>query len=136
MLDCGCGTGILGIVAAKLGAEKVVAYDIDEWSVENTKHNATLNCVGEHIDVLHGNATVLNHVSGVFDVVLANINRNILLNDMSEFCQAMRHGTTLIISGFYKEDMALLIDEAEKHDLYNTKNMFKGEWACMVFTYK
>lgn len=136
VLDCGCGTGILGIVAAKLGAEKVVAYDIDEWSVENTKHNATLNCVGGHIDVLHGNATVLNHVSGVFDVVLANINRNILLNDMSEFCQAMRHGTTLIISGFYKEDMALLIDEAEKHDLYNTKNMFKGEWACMVFTYK
>ena len=136
VLDCGCGTGILGIAASKMGAKKVLGYDIDEWSVENTKHNATLNCVGEHIDVLHGNATVLNHVSGVFDVVLANINRNILLNDMSEFCQAMRHGTTLIISGFYKEDMTLLIDEAEKHDLYNTKNMFKGEWACMVFTYK
>lgn len=81
VLDCGCGTGILGIAALKLGAEAVVGFDIDEWSVENTQHNAAINEV-DNLEVFHGDAQVLSHVSGVFDVVLANINRNILLNDM------------------------------------------------------
>ena len=136
VLDCGCGTGILGIVAAMLGAEKVVGYDIDEWSVENTKHNAMLNGVADRIEVLHGNASVLNHVSGVFDVVLANINRNILLADMGEFCQAMRHGTTLIISGFYTEDVPMLIENAKEHDLCCTDQRSDNNWTCLTFTYK
>ena len=77
ILDCGCGTGILGIVASKCGASEIVAYDIDEWSVENARHNAKLNGV-KNMEVLEGDRNVLSHVSGVFDVVLANINRNIL----------------------------------------------------------
>ena len=84
VLDCGCGTGILGLVASKLGASEVVGYDIDEWSVENAKHNAQLNGV-DNLEVYFGNASVINHISGVFDVVLANINRNILLEDMNTF---------------------------------------------------
>ena len=136
VLDCGCGTGILGIAAAKLGAEKVVAYDIDEWSVENTRHNAELNEVADRFEVLHGNATVINHVSGVFDVVMANINRNILLADIKNFCMAMRHGTILIISGFYTEDMPMLVEEAKKHDLSECYHATDNNWACMAFVYK
>ena len=82
VLDCGCGTGILGIAASKLGAKEIVAYDIDEWSADNARHNAQINHV-KNIEVLQGDANVLNHVSGVFDIVLANINRNILLQDMA-----------------------------------------------------
>lgn len=135
VLDCGCGTGILSIVASKLGAAKVVAYDIDEWSVDNTRHNAELNNVS-NIEVLHGNATILNHVSGVFDVVMANINRNILIADMENFIQVMRHGTTLILSGFYEEDIPLLLEEAKKHDLRETLRDSANNWACLVLTYK
>ena len=136
VLDCGCGTGILGIAAAKLGAEKVVAYDIDEWSVDNTRHNAEINEVADRFEVLHGNATVLNHVSGVFDIVMANINRKILISDIKSFCTAMRHGTALIISGFYAEDMPMLIDEAQKHDLSEIYHVTDNNWACMEFVYK
>ena len=135
VLDCGCGTGILSIVASKLGAAKVVGYDIDQWSVKNTRHNAMLNGV-DNIEVLHGNATVLNHVSGVFDVVLANINRNILLADMGTFCTVMRHGTVLILSGFYVEDIPLLLEEAQRHDLHETARTELNGWACLVLSYK
>ena len=91
VLDCGCGTGILAITALKCGAADAVAYDIDEWSADNTRHNAEINGVADRIEVFEGNAHVLSHISGVFDVVLANINRNILLNDMPAFgCPSAR----------------------------------------------
>jgi len=69
VLDCGCGTGILGITASKLGAEEIVAYDIDEWSVNNTRHNAQLNGI-TNIEVLHGDANILSHISGFFDLFI------------------------------------------------------------------
>lgn len=136
VLDCGCGTGILAIASLKLGAAKAVAYDIDEWSVNNSRHNAALNGVDDRIEVLHGNSTVLNHVSGVFDIVLANINRNILLADMGNFCKVMRHGTILIISGFYEEDVSLLLEEAQKHDLSEVGHITENNWTCMTLVYK
>ena len=98
VLDCGCGTGILGIVAAKCGAKEVVSYDIDEWSVRNAEHNAELN--GVELDVLEGDKRVLSHVSGVFDVILANINRNIILEDIDEFVSVMTTDSKIILSGF------------------------------------
>ena len=76
VLDCGCGTGILSIVASKAGASDVVAYDIDEWSVENTRHNAILNNV-ENLEVFTGDRHVLSHVSGVFDILMANLQNNV-----------------------------------------------------------
>ena len=85
VLDCGCGTGILGIVAMKLGAKECVGYDIDEWSVDNTRHNAVINQV--ELTVHLGDATILNKIEGPFDIFVANINRNILLADMPMFCQ-------------------------------------------------
>jgi len=132
-LDCGCGTGILGIVASKLGARDVVGYDIDEWSVENTKHNAEINHVS-NIEVFHGDSRVLSHVSGVFDVVVANINRNILQADIRHFKDVMAPNAVLILSGFYEEDIPVLLEEAEKYDLHPVKQMTENHWACLVLS--
>ena len=131
ILDCGCGTGILGIAALKLGATEAVGYDIDEWSVENAAHNADLNKV-QGLTVLHGDSSVLSHVSGVFDVVLANINRNILLDDLHQFKDVMNMGATLVLSGFYEEDIPLLLAEAEKHGLHEKGRKIEGGWACLI----
>ena len=117
VLDCGTGTGILGLTASKLGAKEVVGYDIDEWSVENAKHNALLNGV-DNMEVLFGNSSVLNHISGVFDVVMANINRNILLDDMRLFRSVMNTDATLILSGFYEEDVPVLLEKANELGLH------------------
>ena len=132
VLDCGCGTGILAIVAAKQGAAEVVAYDIDEWSVENARHNAALNGA-EHINVLHGDASVLSHVSGVFDVVVANINRNILLADLPQFAAVMATGGTLILSGFYEEDIPMLVNKAAHCGLQVAGTTIDSQWACVKF---
>lgn len=132
VLDCGCGTGILGIAALKLGAEAVVGFDIDEWSVENTQHNAAINEV-DNIEVFHGDAHVLSHVSGVFDVVLANINRNILLNDMPAYLEIMNAGSVLIISGFYEEDVKLLDEKANSLGLVRTCKKTDNHWCCLTF---
>ncbi|MBS5614294.1 MAG: 50S ribosomal protein L11 methyltransferase [Prevotella buccalis] len=132
VLDCGCGTGILGIAALKLGTEAVVGFDIDEWSVENTQHNAAINEV-DNIEVFHGDAHVLSHVSGVFDVVLANINRNILLNDMPTYLEIMNAGSVLIISGFYEEDVKLLDEKANSLGLVKTSQKTDNHWCCLTF---
>ena len=133
VLDCGCGTGILAITALKCGAVDAVAYDIDEWSAENTRHNAEINGVADRIEVFEGNAHVLSHISGVFDVVLANINRNILLNDMPAFKEVMAHGGTLILSGFYEEDVPLLVEKAESLGLSLKEKKEEGEWRMLYF---
>lgn len=131
ILDCGCGTGILGITAAKLGATEVKAYDIDEWSVDNTRHNARLNSVS-NIEVWQGDAMSLSPFKGHFDVVMANINRNILLHDMPAFRQAMTHHGSLIISGFYEQDIPLLLEKADELGLHETKRFQRNEWACLL----
>jgi len=130
ILDCGCGTGILGIAAMKLGARECVGYDIDEWSVDNTRHNAVIN----HVEVtpLLGDASILNKVEGVFDIVVANINRNILLQDMPAFRQKMATGAKLILSGFYTEDIPLLTEKAAKLGLSLTAQKACNDWACIV----
>lgn len=130
VLDCGCGTGILGIAASKLGATEVVGYDIDEWSADNAKDNAKLNGVN-NLQVLFGDTSVLTHISGLFDVVLANINRNILLSDMSAFVEVMASKARLVMSGFYEEDVTLLLDKANALGLVETGRKKKGEWCCL-----
>lgn len=134
VLDCGCGTGILGIAASKLGAGEIVGYDIDEWCVENTTHNALLNDV-TNIEVLHGDANALSHVCGLFDVVIANINRNILLADMPHFTSVMTDKATLILSGFYTEDMPLIAEKAAEYGFNAYTHKEENNWACMVLTH-
>lgn len=131
VLDCGCGTGILGIAASKLGASEVVGYDIDEWSSENAIHNAELNGVG-NMKVMLGDATVLKSVEGKFDVVLANINRNILLADMPAFVSVMADNSLLILSGFYASDVDLLIEKASSLGLSKIDSKSDCEWTCLV----
>lgn len=133
VLDCGCGTGILAIASLMLGAECAYAYDIDEWSVENTRHNAGLNGVSQGIKVMEGDASVLSDVADSFDIVLANINRNILLQDMDTFRSVMSDNGIMIISGFYESDIALLLEKASALGLKEMDRYSNGEWRCVVF---
>lgn len=132
VLDCGCGTGILGICALKLGAESCIGYDIDEWSADNTRHNAVINQVDNRLKVLCGDASVLKGFGTEFDVVLANINRNILLQDMEHFTNVMVPEATLILSGFYLSDCKLLEEKATSLGLRPIAVMTEGDWACCI----
>ena len=132
ILDCGCGTGILSIISSKLGAKQVTGYDIDEWSVENTKHNCTLNNE-KNIKVLHGDADIISSLDSKYDIVLANINRNILLHDMPKFKLAMVPNATLILSGFYMQDADLLINKAKELNIKETRRNTKNNWCMLEF---
>lgn len=131
VLDCGCGTGILGIAASKLGAEEIVAYDIDEWSVKNTDHNAVLNGVS-NIRVMEGDSSVLTHISGVFDLVMANINRNILLADLPRFREVLNVGGTIILSGFYTEDAPMILEKGWELGLSEFSRKKNNNWCMLV----
>ena len=133
ILDCGCGTGILGICALKLGAASCVGYDIDEWSTDNTRHNAVINRVDDRLEALCGDATLLSTFSAEFDVVLANINRNILLQDMERFVSVMASDATLILSGFYQADCQMLEEKAQTLGLHLSSIKNDGDWACRQF---
>ena len=134
VLDCGTGTGILSICALKLGAAEAIGYDIDEWSVDNARHNAVINQVDDRFTSLLGDASILNKVEGNFNLVLANINRNILLADMESFRGKMAPGASLILSGFYTEDCEMLIEKAKTLGLKLTKQKEDQNWACLVFS--
>jgi ribosomal protein L11 methyltransferase len=132
VLDAGCGTGILGIAALKLGARNVTAYDIDEWSADNTRHNAVINQVDKHIKTMCGDATLLDSIDERFDYVLANINRNILLQDMERFRKVMGTNGTLILSGFYTEDIPLLETKGKELGLTLVRQRENNHWACII----
>lgn len=134
VLDCGCGTGILAITALRCGAKEAVAYDIDEWSTRNTKENAKLNGVDDRIEVLCGDAHVLSHIEGIFDVVMANINRNILLGDLPYYCEVLSRDGIIILSGFYESDADMLREEATGlglHEAFPPRT--DGDWCCLAF---
>ena len=133
VLDCGTGTGILSSAALRLRAAHAVAYDIDEWSVDNARHNAVINFVDDRFKSLLGDATILNKVEGTFDLVLANINRNILLADMPMFREKMASGAKLILSGFYTEDAPMLVDKAKTLGLTLQQQKEDQNWCCLVF---
>ena len=135
VLDCGTGTGILSIVALKFGATQAVGYDIDEWSADNARHNAVINRVDDRFTSLLGDSSVLNTVDGTFDLVLANINRNILLADMPRFISKMHNGSTLILSGFYTTDVQILVDKAKTLGLSLVFQDSDQDWACIMLRY-
>lgn len=135
VLDCGTGTGILSIVALKFGATQAVGYDIDEWSADNARHNAVINRVDDRFTSLLGDSSVLNTVDGTFDLVLANINRNILLADMPRFISKTHNGSTLILSGFYTTDVQILVDKAKTLGLSLVFRDNDQDWACIVLRY-
>lgn len=130
VLDCGCGTGILGIAALKLGAADCTAYDIDEWSVNNTRHNAVINHVG--IDPLLGDGSLLAHFCQQFNLIMANINRNILLADMPAMQLKMAPGAYLVLSGFYTSDADTIIARASDLGLKPVGQKEENSWACIT----
>ena len=131
ILDCGCGTGILGIVASKLGAEHIIGYDIDEWSVNNANHNANLNKTN-NITIYHGNADILNNINEKFDIIVANINRNIIISDITKYCHMMKDNATLILSGFYETDINIIKTTAAEQNLHEQSLKTEDDWACIV----
>lgn len=133
VLDMGCGTGILGIFCCVKGAARVTAIDIDEWSVRNTLENARLNHVEKQLTALKGDASTLRETDG-YDLVIANINRNILLNDLPSYTAAMKkQGSVLYLSGFYKNDIPLLTDKARTLHFERIGEEQREEWTCLKF---
>lgn len=131
IIDAGCGTGVLGILASMRGAKWVFGYDIDEWSVENTRINAELNGT-ENIEVHEGDASILPK-EGDYDLLIANINRNILLADMERFAQALRkEDAQLLLSGFYEEDIPLLADKGKSLGFTLEKKSCQEGWAMLL----
>ena len=129
LLDMGCGTAILAILARMRGAQPCTAIDIDDWCVRNSEENIALNGV-DQISVYHGDASILRD-KGPFDYVIANINRNILLADMTHYVARMNPGATLLISGFYVEDIDVLRAEAERLGLIWQHHRENNRWAAI-----
>ena len=134
LLDMGCGTSILAILARMRGARPCTAIDIDEWCVRNSIENIELNGVNE-IAVSQGDASSLVG-KGPFDVIIANINRNILLNDMRHYIACMHPGAELYMSGFYIDDIHAIREEAEKNGLVFVHYKEKNRWAEVKFVCK
>lgn len=133
VIDAGCGTGILGIAALKLGAAHVFAYDIDEWSVRNAEENYALNGIldSSSAEIVLGDASVLAQAPKA-DIVLANINRNILLADMPAFVEAMKEEAWLVLSGFYEADIQPLEQRAEALGLQRVATRADGDWRALL----
>ena len=131
VLDMGCGTALLAILARKHGATDVVAIDIDEFAYENAKENVLLNGVPD-IEVRLGGADAIKDGDS-FDFVIANINRNILLMDIVNYVRCMHSGSQLFISGFYTDDMDVLKEEAARHGLRYLDYAEDNRWAMMRF---
>ncbi|MGE4415143.1 MAG: 50S ribosomal protein L11 methyltransferase [Bacteroidales bacterium] len=131
-LDMGCGTGILAILAAIKGAAApVVAVDIDPDATDSARENSIVNHVGDVIEVITGDSSVVPGIE--FDVILANINRNIILDQLAVYSKGLRPAGTLLLSGFYTEDIAMIVKKAEQFDLSFVKSEELGNWAVLTF---
>jgi len=128
LLDMGCGTAVLAILASMRGAKDIVAIDIDTWCTENSLENLEVNRIS-NIDVKLGGAELLEGMH--FDIVLANINRNILLADMEKYVDCLSSGGELYMSGFYKEDIPLIEAEANINGLKMTDFKEKNNWVVV-----
>ena len=130
VLDMGCGTGVLAILAEMKGAKPIDAVDFDNWcylnSIENVERN---NC--KHITVIEGDASVL--INKKYDIIIANINRNILLNDMAVYASCLNKKGILFLSGFYKEDIPLIQQACEKHMLKFEEKLERNNWVSLKF---
>ena len=131
VLDMGCGTAILGILAAKMGARRVFAVDIDAVAARSAWGNARWNRVSRRVETACGDASLLQMAS--YDVILANIHRNVLLEDMSTYVRSLRRGGRLLMSGFYAADIPALQERAASLGLSWVGQTLREEWACIEF---
>ena len=129
VLDMGCGTGILGLIALKRGAKHLTAIDIDPWAYANVQENASLS--GVLIDeMLCGDASLLEGKEP-YDLILANITRNILLEDLPRYRQVMKVGGRIVLSGFYEEDIPLLEERGRELGLSLVSVATKNRWSLL-----
>lgn len=130
-VDVGCGTGVLSIVALKCGAKHVDAVDIDPWSVESACNSAELNDLGERISVVEGTVEIFANNS--YDMVMANINRNIILGDLATYVAILNPGGRMLLSGFLAEDVAPIVEAVTGYGLSHIATLEDGEWRCLTF---
>jgi ribosomal protein L11 methyltransferase len=131
VMDAGCGTGILAIVASKLGASSVVAFDIEEWAIENSQENAKQNHI-DNIYVSIGTVSTVYH-QDVYDIIVANINKNVLLEEIPKYSHLMRDKGLLFLSGFYEQDVDDINEVAKKYSLAKSNIITKNNWASLVY---
>ncbi|MCU0356378.1 MAG: 50S ribosomal protein L11 methyltransferase [Cyclobacteriaceae bacterium] len=130
VMDAGTGTAVLAIMASKRGAKTVEAFDIDDWSVENGTENAALNHC-ENISIRKGKVSELNFDTP-FDIILANINRNILLEEMHHYAAKLVSDGYLLLSGFYEKDIPELLKEASTYSMIEIARDNRDAWACLL----
>jgi ribosomal protein L11 methyltransferase len=134
VLDMGCGTGILAIMAEMLGARQVLAIDVEPWTVENARDNAAENDC-RTIECRLGGAELLAD-EAPFDLILANINRNVLLEDMHEYARLLPSGKPILFSGFYEEDLDKITAEAERQGLVYQRHRTLRSWVSALYLKK
>ncbi|MBR1887237.1 MAG: 50S ribosomal protein L11 methyltransferase [Bacteroidales bacterium] len=132
--DAGCGTAILAILAAKMGARKVFAYDIDLVAARSAWGNCRWNKVGTRVETACGDASLLQ--MGTYDILLANIHRNIVIEDMPTYARSLRRGGHLLLSGFFEADVPVVTAAALDAGLVPAGESFREGWACLEFRKK
>ena len=128
ILDIGSGTGVLSVLAEKLGAKNILGIDIDNWAFENSKENTILNnCNRINFEI----GDISNLGDKKFDVILTNINRNIILKDLDNYSAALNSGGQMLLSGFYTDDESLILSKAEKLNLNFQMRKQKDNWLLL-----
>ena len=132
VLDMGCGTGILGILASFLGAKGIMAVDIEPWCVENTVENAKRNGCEHLLEALLGDIDV---VAGTYDLIFANINRNTLMRHIPQYAQQLQHEGILLLSGFYDKDLEEITQKCLQNGLFLDSQTSLDDWVCAKYVY-
>ncbi len=132
VLDMGCGTGILGILASHLGAKGIMAVDIEPWCIENTVENAKRNGCDHLLEACLGDIDV---VAGTYDLIFANINRNTLLRHIPKYAQQLQHEGILLLSGFYVKDLEVITQKCEQNGLFLDAQTSLDDWVCVKYVY-
>lgn len=130
VLDMGCGTGVLAVLAEMKGAKPIDAIDYDNWCYLNSLENVERNHC-KYITVLEGDASLLKNQK--YDIIIANINRNILLNDMPAYKKCLNPNGILFLSGFYSDDIPIIEEACNKHDLKLVESLEKNNWVALKF---
>ncbi|MDE5912600.1 MAG: 50S ribosomal protein L11 methyltransferase, partial [Muribaculaceae bacterium] len=132
--DMGTGTGILSILCAMRGAERVPGVEIDPAAWENAVENVRLNGAGQTAQMICGDASALTDIPKA-DLFIANINRNIITGDLPAYVGALKPGATVIFSGFYEADIPVIMAVAEPLGLFEVRHTVQNEWCCLILKY-
>lgn len=134
VIDMGTGTGILSILAVMAGAKSATGIEIDAFAYENAKENITLNSVTDQVTLLNGDVKALGNIEPA-DIFVANINRNVITSDISDYVKSLRPGGKMILSGFYEDDIPVVLASAIPLGLTETSHTVRDRWTCLILSY-